>query len=356
MKPEDAMSDRLDRALRLVSAALSSPGIEQCCQNILPHILALAEAPAGFVQISDPRLPIEHLVSEGLSTEHLSAIEEAHWEWLERLASAKAADPISVRIEDDEFFVFPLRAEERLLGLIGLRSGLEDQQDFWRQLLDSLGSRFEQLANSASLRRRLIHFDAFQEVSSLLAKPVGLSESLELALFSSMRAVSAEAASILILDESKETFQFFHVEGAAKPSLGDVSFSAKDGIAGRVLKTQEAEIVNDVTTDIQFYGRIDSETGFQTKNLIAVPLVAGNDPIGVLEVLNRSGGESFTAEDRLLLVSLADQMAYAIRNATIFDWVIGSYCKRRQGAVSCDDCPRPLDSWAPCLEYRSQRS
>ena len=359
MKPDAVSSKTLDQVLRLMNATLASADVEQCCQNLLPHVLSLAEVAAGFVQVSDPRLPTDHLVSEGLSTKHLTAIEDARWEWFDRLADATASEPISVQLEGDGLIVFPLLANERILGTIGWIAearALDGKTDLWERMLDSLGSVFDCLAAKASLQRKLKHFDTFQEVSSLLAKPVGLSESLELALFSSMTAVSAEAASILLLDESKETFRFFHVEGAVKPSLGETSFSARDGIAGRVLQTQEAEIVNDVSEDVQFYGRIDAETGFQTRNLIAVPLIAGNDPIGVLEVLNRSGGDAFTAEDRLLLVSLADQIAYAIRNATIFDWVIDTYCQRRQDAESCDDCPQPLDSWAPCVEYRSRHT
>ena len=78
--------------------------------------------------------------------------------------------------------------------------------------------------------------------------------------------------------------------------------------------------------------------------------------IGVLEVLNRSDDGAFTADDRLILISVADQIAYAIRNAAIFDRVVDAYCKRRREGDSCDDCPQPLESWAPCKEYRQRFS
>lgn len=345
----------LSQVLKLMNAALAINDAEGCCQNILPQILALANTGTGFVMVSDPRLPSEQFVSHGFSSEELECIKAERWDWFDQLADASVSEPVCVQADNTAISLFPLLAEKRILGMIGWaeREGALSNGD-WLQLLSSLGLVLDCLAAKASLERRLLHFDTFLEVSSLLIKPIGLSESLDIALFSSMKAVSAEAASILLLDETKQSFQFFHVEGAAKPLLGETTFKATEGIAGKVLQTLEAEIVNDIASDERFYGRIDSETGFQTCNLIAVPLLAGNEPIGVLEVLNRSGNEDFTADDRLLLISVADQIAYAIRNATIFDRVVDAYCRRRQDEDSCAECPQPLESWAPCAEYRAR--
>ena len=101
----------------------------------------------------------------------------------------------------------------------------------------------------------------------------------------------------------------------------------------------------------RFFKKIDSEYGFVTQSLIAIPLTAGEEKIGVMEVLNKSGGEPFTDEERLLLDSIAEEIAFAIRNAGIFEYVINSYCKQRQGEKSCKGCQRPLRSWTPCVKY-----
>jgi len=80
--------------------------------------------------------------------------------------------------------------------------------------------------------------------------------------------------------------------------------------------------------------------------------VAENEPVGVLEVINKVGGLDFTDEDRLLLHFIADEIAFAVRNARIFEVVVDSYCKQRQGQNSCKGCKRPLGSWTPCVRYR----
>ena len=63
-------------------------------------------------------------------------------------------------------------------------------------------------------------------------------------------------------------------------------------------------------------------------------------------------GGSFTEEERLLLFSIAEEIAFAIRNAKLFEYVVSTYCKQRQGQMSCKGCERPLGSWTPCVKYR----
>jgi hypothetical protein len=52
-----------------------------------------------------------------------------------------------------------------------------------------------------------------------------------------------------------------------------------------------------------------------------------------------------------LLDSLAEEIAFAIRNAWILEFVVTSYCKLRQGETSCKGCKRPLTTWTPCIKH-----
>jgi GAF domain-containing protein len=130
------------------------------------------------------------------------------------------------------------------------------------------------------------------------------------------------------------------------------SFPADRGLAGFVLRNRKSEIINEVQGDPRFYDQIDFKSGFKTRNMIAIPLIAGEEPVGVLEVLNKVDGGDFAEEDHQHLLSLAEEIAFAIRNAKIFEYVVNSYCKQRQGQMSCKGCQRPLGSWTPCAKYR----
>lgn len=204
----------------------------------------------------------------------------------------------------------------------------------------------------AELERQLAHLNAYLTVSSVLTQSLGLHDLLETILYCSMEAVSAEAASVLLLDDEKKNFQFYQVEGPVKPMLMTSSFPADKGIAGWVLQQQQSEVVNDIGSDPRFYREVDSKSGFLTRNMIAVPLTAGEERIGVMEVINKADALGFTQEEHHLLRSIADEIAFAIRNAKLFEYLADTYCRQRQGQGSCKGCKRPLGSWTPCVKYR----
>ena len=350
-----------DRVVALFGAACAATEIGSLCTEVLPHLLQLEQVDAGFMYIADGRFAAPAKVEISL-TEQGEQLDHEAAHWLEQLCTqgSEARESLSVQLGDSTplmLQIYPLTYEGRVLGITGIKASPK-APEAWSAttrctVLDILGHVIDRLADETSTQRRLRHLSTYARVSSMLGKSGDLSELLEIALYSSMEAVDGEAASVLLLDEEKENFRFYNVEGTAEPLLSGASFPADEGFAGHVLTTMEAEIVNDVTTDARFYDQIDLTSGFQTRNLIAVPLIAGDERIGVLEVLNRKNGEDFTPDDRLLLVSVADEMAYTIRNATMFDFLAAQYCKRRQGEPTCDACEQPIESWVPCARYRT---
>jgi len=82
---------------------------------------------------------------------------------------------------------------------------------------------------------------------------------------------------------------------------------------------------------------------------LAAPLISGEEAIGVVEAVNKIGNNGFDREDERMLSAIADEVALAVKNAKIFDYVVDSYCKIRQGLSSCKGCKRPLRSWTPCV-------
>ena len=87
--------------------------------------------------------------------------------------------------------------------------------------------------------------------------------------------------------------------------------------------------------------------------MIVLPLTAGEEQIGVLQILNKFEGD-FTQEELIFLQTIAEEIAFACRNAKLFEVVVKSYCKMRQGLNTCRGCKRPLGSWTPCVKYREE--
>jgi transcriptional regulator with GAF, ATPase, and Fis domain len=95
-------------------------------------------------------------------------------------------------------------------------------------------------------------------------------------------------------------------------------FSATFGFAGLAVTTGKSLKIDDVQNDPRHYHGTDRTTGLATRNLIATPLNSFQGPIGVIEVVNRRGGLTFTDEDLHFLEALSGSIAIALDNARLY--------------------------------------
>jgi signal transduction histidine kinase len=108
--------------------------------------------------------------------------------------------------------------------------------------------------------------------------------------------------------------------------------------------------VPDVRQDPRFFSEIDTQTGFRTRSLAAVPLWVRGKIIGVLEVVNkRQEGclADFDAEDLSLVETLAVSAAVAIDNARLVKAL-------RQYAAELEARNDELDAYAHTVAHDLQ--
>ncbi|MBN1889842.1 MAG: GAF domain-containing protein [Thermoflexales bacterium] len=134
--------------------------------------------------------------------------------------------------------------------------------------------------------------------------------------------IGTESASVWLLDAERgeltcwAAHDYLQYQHEASPI--DRRVSLGQGVAGWVAQTGKSANVPNVDSDPRFYPKIDDQTGFRTRSILAVPLRARNTIIGVLEMLNKPVGE-FTAEDMNLVQTLAASLAVAIDNARLVE-------------------------------------
>jgi signal transduction histidine kinase len=95
-----------------------------------------------------------------------------------------------------------------------------------------------------------------------------------------------------------------------------IRFSSDLGVAGRVFKSCQAQIVSDAAACSFFHQAVDEQSAFTTRNLLDVPLWAGERCIGVLCAVNKKEGD-FDATDMALLDTVAGMVGLPIENARI---------------------------------------
>jgi putative nucleotidyltransferase with HDIG domain len=127
------------------------------------------------------------------------------------------------------------------------------------------------------------------------------------------RLTGTTAGSILLRDHDGLTFRA--ARGPKAKGLIGRRMPLDEGIAGLVATTGKAYLCRNVSKDRRWSPRIGDDLKTATRNILAVPLLANDGVIGVVEVLNKRDGLPFGAPDRAMLEMLAGQLALDISYA-----------------------------------------
>lgn len=147
--------------------------------------------------------------------------------------------------------------------------------------------------------------------------PVGtdpLSTELLQSVVDVARAIfGAAASSVFTLDESADELVFAAVAGRGEGFLVGRRFPAHKGIAGWVVTTGDAMVVDDLTGHAAFDRTQAESTEYVPDSIMAAPLLHRDRVLGVLEVLDatRQSRSSLTELDLLSL--FARQAAVALQ-------------------------------------------
>ena len=115
----------------------------------------------------------------------------------------------------------------------------------------------------------------------------------------------AEKASLWLLDEDRGEL-WSKVFGGERHTA---RVPKDTGIVGRVFETGQLLNVRDAYAEPLFNRGVDEETGFRTRNILAVPLRDSHERVfGVAELLNKADGEAFDPDDERRFLELTKSM------------------------------------------------
>ncbi len=127
-----------------------------------------------------------------------------------------------------------------------------------------------------------------------------------------VRLFEAEAASIALFESDPERLEFRVAAGPRGAGAVGMSVPPTQGIAGYVFSTGESLALSDVAADPRFDRVAAERTGYVPRSIAAVPLLAGDESVGVLQVLDKHSAPTFTMRDMELLAVFANQAGAAI--------------------------------------------
>ena len=159
----------------------------------------------------------------------------------------------------------------------------------------------------------------------------------------------AAAASILLVNEQEGLLEFKVAYGASDHNLVGTKFPLDKGIAGYVVMTGQPIAISNVRQDARFNQDFAKSTGYVPTSILATPLLAGEQVIGVMEVLDKLEEASFNMRDMSLLGIFANQAALAIEQSQHMDqvWETLVLCLQRLASV---DPSQPLPELFKALQ------
>jgi two-component system, NtrC family, sensor histidine kinase HydH len=156
------------------------------------------------------------------------------------------------------------------------------------------------------------------QLSSLINSSLETQEALNNALMSVEQALNAEVSSIFEVDPVKGELFIRLARGPGSDKIKALRLKIGEGIAGWVAQAEKPLICPDPYADARFSRHFDDESGFRTRSILCVPLKSRDRLMGVVEVINKKEGKSFTAEDLEILTMLGNMIGPALENAHLY--------------------------------------
>jgi two-component system NtrC family sensor kinase len=212
-------------------------------------------------------------------------------------AGGETVGVIALRLPDDSF------DEEEILREVTVAAFLTATAVRLMRTLGTANRRFEQLLLVNELGRK---------VNSILNDDLLLRQ----AAMDIHSTFGFHNVMIFMVDDTRSTLELrAQASSYASPQLVQDRVAVSEGVIGRVFQTGTTEVIEDV----------DNASGYvrwyaDTKSELAVAIQVGGVIEGVLNV-ESDQTSGFTPSDRLVLETVANQMAIAIENARLFGMV-----------------------------------
>jgi len=104
---------------------------------------------------------------------------------------------------------------------------------------------------------------------------------------------SAQRCSLFVYHKEKDQLRSVYADGIN----GTLALRSNAGVVGYAFHKKESILENNTSSSTIFLAAVDKKSGYHTKTILAVPIIATDSSrLGVIQILNKEGG--FTNEDK----------------------------------------------------------
>ena len=218
----------------------------------------------------------------------------------------------------------PLNAGAETIGVVSLGSRdpavqyTEDQLNLLQAIADQAAAAIVKTRLLQETERRAYQLATLNEIGRGLTSTLELKPLLNQILKSATEILNCAAGSLFLVDQQTGELVFEVVNGPVASDLAGKRLPPGTGLVGEAVSSGKAIIANNARTRKDWFKHTDEETGFNTQDLLVVPMQVKDRVVGVIEVINKQDGLPFTQADQELLTTFSSQATIAIENARLY--------------------------------------
>ncbi len=163
----------------------------------------------------------------------------------------------------------------------------------------------------------LNRFERLLDVTRSLSMILDYESFLQTVLAAARELTGSETASLLEFDEINRELRFLATPAHLPGTLGGTRVPMEGSAAGWVYHQSKPLLITDTKADSHHFSAVDFASAFETRSLLAVPLMVRGQPLGVLEAVNKINGLHYTEEDTTILETLAAPAALVVQNIAL---------------------------------------
>lgn len=290
------------------------------------HVLRLAADQAQTQAFLDAALPVV-LAASGAESATVRCVESGRWsEWGSAGARHEPPRRLLADVLDHEqalvegaWTAAPLAIRAgggAVLAVHAAHLPSDPRRPACDELAHVLGTGLATVRQREQAGRRIEQLERLVELGRQWSQIQRTDDLLQRIAEESAQLLRAERASIFLWDRASRTI-------VGRPALGvtDGELRLPDdvGTVGQVVRTGQPRRVDRDTAQREIDRRVDHSLGFETRNLLCVPVRAPRgELLGAFQVLNKRAGD-FTDDDQAVLVELAAYAAVALANTQQYE-------------------------------------
>jgi len=179
------------------------------------------------------------------------------------------------------------------------------------------------------LSEKLAEMTILYEAAKLTSSSLDLDEVLSSAFNSAVKILNAETGSLMLFDPEEEVLTIKKSYGLNEEIIRKTRVKKGETIVGLVAQSGKPLIIHG-RADISIKGR----KKYEKVNSICVPLKTRKGVIGVVNLNRKEDANPFTEDNLKLLFTMANDVAFAIENATLYQNLHESYLSIIRALVS----------------------